>query len=299
MKNGILLIDKPARMSSAGVVARVKRMLGAVRVGHAGTLDPDATGLLILLINGATRVASYAADGLKVYSGEMKLGVRTSTDDISGEVLETSEAIPSWESVLSSVARHTGQIKQVPPNVSAIKVDGKRAYRMHRAGEEFELTAREVTVSRFDVTPTEDPAVFRYVVECTPGTYIRSLARDIGEELGCGGTVLSIRREASGYFAVKDAVSLDEVSWDRLRDWSELIPTVPRLSLPETVVKLLHNGMNTGLHRAWDAWVATGLQNLNSLVVFYSDLDPSSLGMLRIAEGGGFKFEINIKPVAE
>jgi tRNA pseudouridine55 synthase len=299
MKNGILLIDKPARMSSAGVVARVKRILGAARVGHAGTLDPDATGLLILLINGATRVASYAADGFKVYSGEMRLGVRTSTDDISGEVLETSEAIPSWESVLTSVARHTGRIKQVPPNVSAIKLDGKRAYRMHRSGEDFELAAREVTVRGFEVVPSDEPAVFRYVVECGPGTYIRSLARDIGDELGCGGTVLSIRREVSGYFGVKDAVSPDDVSWDRLRDWSELIPTVPRLSLPEEVVKLLHNGMNTGLHRAWEAWKVTGKQSANSLVVFHTHQDPSSLGVLRIGEGGGFKFEINIKPVPE
>ncbi len=299
MRNGILLIDKPARMSSAGVVARVKRKLGASRVGHAGTLDPDATGLLILLVNGATRVASYAADGFKVYSGEMKLGVRTSTDDISGEVLDTSDTIPLWDSVLEAVARHTGQIKQVPPNVSAIKVDGKRAYRMHRSGEECELAAREVTVRGFEVTPSDDPAVFRYVVECSPGTYIRSLARDIGDDLGCGGTVLSIRREVSGYFAVKDAVSLDEVSWDRLRDWSELIPTVPRLALPEALVTSLHNGMNVGLHRAWDAWSASGRQSPNNLVVFHSEKDPSSLGMLRILEGVGFKFEINIKPVAE
>lgn len=299
MRNGILLIDKPARMSSAGVVARVKRKLGANRVGHAGTLDPDATGLLILLVNGATRVASYAADGFKVYSGEMKLGVRTSTDDISGEVLETSDTIPLWDAVLETVARHTGQIKQVPPNVSAIKVDGKRAYRMHRSGEEFELAAREVTVRGFEVTPSDNPAVFRYVVECSPGTYIRSLARDIGDALGCGGTVLSIRREVSGYFALKDAVSLDEVSWERLRDWSELIPTVPRLALPEAVVASLHNGMNVGLHRAWDAWVASGQHSPNNLVVFHSEKDPSSLGMLRILEGVGFTFEINIKPVVE
>jgi tRNA pseudouridine55 synthase len=299
MKNGILLIDKPAGMSSAAVVARVKRMLRASRVGHAGTLDPDATGLLILLINGATRVASYAADGFKVYSGEMKLGLRTSTDDISGEVLETSEAIPSWDLVLESVARHTGQIKQVPPNVSAIKVDGKRAYRMHRSGEEFELAAREVTVRRFEVTQSADPAIFQYVVECSPGTYIRSLARDIGDDRGCGGTVLSIRREVSGYFAAKDAVSLDEVSWDRLRDWSELIPTVPRLALPESVVASLFNGMNVGLRRAWDAWMTTDRQSPNDLVVFHSDTDPSSLGMLRILDGVGFKFEINIKPIPE
>jgi tRNA U55 pseudouridine synthase TruB len=229
----------------------------------------------------------------------MKLGVRTSTDDISGEVLETSDAIPSWDLVLESVARHSGQIKQVPPNVSAIKVDGKRAYRMHRSGEEFELAEREVTVRRFEITASEEPAIFRYFVECSPGTYIRSLARDIGADLGCGGTVLSIRREVSGYFAVKDAVSLEEVSWDRLRDWSELIPTVPRLALPETVVTSLHNGMNVGLHRAWDAWLASGQQSPNSLVVFYSERDPSSLGILRILEGVGFKFEINIKPIAE
>jgi len=297
MRNGILLIDKPARMSSAAVVARVKRTLGANRVGHAGTLDPDATGLLILLINGATRVASYAADGYKVYSGEMKLGVRTSTDDISGEVLETCDVVPAWETVLGAVARQTGRIQQVPPNVSAIKVDGKRAYRMHRSGQEFELAARDVEVRSFEVAPSDDPTVFRYRVECSPGTYIRSLARDIGEELGCGGTVLSIRREASGYFDVKDGVALDEVSWERIRDWSELIPMVPRLSVPRSVVESLHNGMNVGLHRAWDRWIATGAQSPTGLVVFHADGDPASLGMLRIEEGVGFRFEINIKSV--
>lgn len=295
MRNGILLIDKPARMSSAAVVARVKRTLGASRVGHAGTLDPDATGLLILLINGATRVASYAADGFKAYSGEMRLGVRTSTDDISGDVLETSDAIPAWEVVLGAVARQTGRLKQVPPNVSAIKVDGKRAYRMHRSGQEFQLTARDVEVRRFEVTPGEDPSIFRYLVECSPGTYIRSLARDIGEELGCGGTVLSIRREASGYFDVKDGIALEQVSWEEIRDWCELIPLVPRLALPQSVIQSLHNGMNVGLHRAWDAWVAAGGQSPTGLVVFHAESDPASLGMLRLAEGGGFSFEINIK----
>ncbi len=273
-------------------------MLGAQRVGHAGTLDPDATGLLILLINGATRVASYAADGSKVYSGEMRLGVRTSTDDISGVVLETSDQIPDWSAVLEAVKGQSGSIKQVPPSVSAIKVDGKRAYRMHRQGQEFELVARDVEVLRFEATPSSDRATFGYVVECSPGTYIRSLARDIGTTLGCGGTVLSIRREASGYFDVRDAVTLEQVSWEQVRDWSELIPSVPRLALPDSVVESLYNGMNVGLHRAWDVWSASGGQSPSGLVVFHRHGAPASLGILRIEPDRGFTFEINIKPLS-
>jgi tRNA pseudouridine55 synthase len=296
MKSGILLIDKPAGMTSAGVVARVKRILKADKVGHAGTLDPDATGLLIILINGATRVASYAADGYKVYSGEMRLGVRTSTDDLAGNVLEQTDHIPPWTDVDGVIVQFEGRIQQVPPQVSAVKVNGKRAHKMHRSGETFELAPREVDIRRFERQPGATPDTFRYIVECSPGTYIRSLARDIGASLGCGGAVASIRRERSGHFSVDDALSLESMSWDAVQDWSALIPEVPRMALTQQVTASLLNGQPSGLGRAWDAWRDGGAESHNNLVVYYAEGNPQSLGILRIQDGDRFSFETNIHP---
>jgi len=296
MRNGILLIDKAPGVTSAGVVARVKRMLGADRVGHAGTLDPDATGLLILLLQGATRVASYAADGYKVYSGEMRLGVTTSTDDLAGEVLSSSDDPVEWSAVVSAAERLTGFISQVPPKVSAIKVNGKRAHKLHRQGESFELSARQVHVRRFEVTRGTSVRDVRYVVECSPGTYVRSLARDLGVILGCGASVGSIRRERSGHFRVEDAVRLENVSWDRVRDWSELVPEMPRVTLSSEVAASLLNGQRFGLQRAFQEWEASGKREEAEHVVFASVDGGESLGILRVGEGRCFEFELNIPP---
>ena len=248
MHSGIILIDKPAGITSAGVVGRVKRVLGAERVGHAGTLDPDATGLLVILVNGATRVASYAAEGTKRYSGVMRLGVTTSTDDMAGEVLSESSEIPAFEKVVEASRQFTGPIQQIPPKVSAIKVQGKRAHKLSREGQEFELMAREVTVSRFDIAKVS-PSSFSYVVECSPGTYVRSLARDIGEVLGCGGAVESIRREKSGPLSVDGGISLEQISWGHLQDWSLLIPHIPRVEIPEEMAAAILNGHQLTLKR--------------------------------------------------
>ncbi len=296
MKSGILLIDKPAGITSAGVVARVKRILKADRVGHAGTLDPDATGLLIILINGATRVASYAADGYKVYSGEMALGVRTSTDDLAGEIIEETDRIPQWSDIDAAITRFEGALQQVPPQVSAIKVNGKRAHKMHRQGESFELAARAVDIRRFERRPSQTNHRFEYVVECTPGTYIRSLARDIGATLGCGGAVASIRRERSGHFSVAEAVSLEDVGWAHVQDWSALIPEVPRVVLKDSITASLLNGQPSGLARAWEHWCSSGLASDSALVVYRAESDVQSLGILRIVDGDRFVFETNIHP---
>jgi tRNA pseudouridine55 synthase len=296
MKSGILLIDKPAGITSAGVVARVKRSLKADRVGHAGTLDPDATGLLIILINGATRVASYAADGYKVYSGEMALGVRTSTDDLAGEVLDETDSIPEWCDIDAAITRFEGAIQQVPPQVSAIKVNGKRAHKMHRQGECFELAPRAVDIRRFERRPSQINRRFEYIVECTPGTYIRSLARDIGATLGCGGAVASIRRERSGHFSVGDAIALEDVAWAHVQDWSALIPEVPRMVLEDSITASLLNGQLSGLSRAWEHWRDSGRASDNDLVVYRAESGSQSLGILRIIDGDRFAFETNIHP---
>jgi tRNA pseudouridine55 synthase len=291
-RNGIILIDKPAGISSAGVVARVKRTLAADRVGHAGTLDPDATGLLIILVNGATRVASYAADGWKTYSGEMQLGVSTSTDDLSGEVIGDGELLHDFPSICGFAAGFLGRIMQVPPKVSAKKLDGKRAYKLHRSGQQFELEAREVEVRRFEVSPTAEPTCIGYVLEVSPGTYVRSLARDLGAQLGCGAAVKTIRREASGYFSVLDAISVDSVSWEALRDWGALVPELPRLSFSDGVVSGLLNGQLSALRRAQDE--CNSMELTSRYVVYSRAGSADSLGILEVDPKGFFSFGLNI-----
>ena len=292
MHSGIILIDKPAGITSAGVVGRVKRLLEAERVGHAGTLDPDATGLLVVLVNGATRVASYAADGTKRYSGVMRLGLTTSTDDMAGEVLTESSEVPLFEKVVEASRKFVGPIQQVPPKVSAIKVQGKRAHKMSREGEEFELAAREVSVFRFDISKVSDTS-FSYVVECSPGTYVRSLARDIGEILGCGGAVESIRREKSGALSVEGAIPLEQISWGYLQDWSLLIPHIPRLEIPEEMAAAILNGHQLTLKRVAALPEVAALPRY-SLFAYASKGEPETLGLLKVLASGELQVVINL-----
>jgi tRNA pseudouridine55 synthase len=292
MRSGILLIDKPAGITSAGVVGRVKRVLGAERVGHAGTLDPDATGLLVILVNGATRVASYAADGAKRYSGLIRLGITTTTDDISGDVLSECEDIPPFERVEAASKAFVGSIQQVPPRVSAIKVGGKRAHKMTRDGEAFELAPRTVTVSVFNVRKVS-VNTFAYEIECSPGTYVRSLARDLGSALGCGATVESIRRERSGPLSVDNALQIDQVSWERLEDWSLLIPEVPRVELPEELAAAILTGHQQSLRVVRDN-PAVSVLSPDSLVAYRSIRGRETLGLLRILPSSEVRVEINI-----
>lgn len=296
--SGIILIDKPKGISSAGVVARVKRALKADRVGHAGTLDPDATGLLIVLLNGATRVASYAALGFKRYSGELMLGITTTSDDLTGEVLTSSEDIPSFDEIEAAALKLQGEIMQLPPKVSAKKLNGRRAYKLYRSGEDFELAPRRVEVREFKLTPTSDRATIAYLTEVSPGTYVRSLARDLGTMLGCGGAVKSIRRESSGHLTVGEAGTIDAISWDRVIDWGALLPDLPRISFSPSVVKGLLNGQMRALREAWDEYernTSKMVQSRASGVVLYSEIGGiESLGLLRFGSGAGFEFELNI-----
>ncbi|MEV8251026.1 tRNA pseudouridine(55) synthase TruB [Microbacterium sp. NPDC076768] len=213
---GILLVDKPAGLTSHDVVARTRRAFGTRKVGHAGTLDPMATGLLVLGIEGATRLLTYIVGADKTYQATIRLGQTTSTDDAEGEVWATA-ASADWdsvtdESVRSGIAALTGAISQVPSSVSAIKVDGRRAYDRVRAGEEVVLAAREVVVSRFDLLSMrqgDGVLDLDVIVDCSSGTYIRSLARDLGAALGVGGHLTSLRRTRVGPFDVTDGVELE------------------------------------------------------------------------------------------
>jgi tRNA pseudouridine55 synthase len=216
---GILLVDKPAGLTSHDVVARTRRAFGTRKVGHAGTLDPMATGLLVIGIEGATRLLTYVVGADKTYEATIRLGQTTGTDDADGEILVAADP-EAWdavtdEAVADGVAALTGQISQVPSAVSAIKVDGRRAYDRVRAGEDVVLAAREVTVSRFDVlAKRQGEGVFDLdvIVDCSSGTYIRALARDLGAALGVGGHLTSLRRTRVGPFEVADAALLDDLA---------------------------------------------------------------------------------------
>lgn len=221
--SGIVVVDKPAGMTSHGVVARVRRTLGTRKVGHAGTLDPMATGVLVLGVERATRLLGHLMLTEKTYSATVRLGATTTTDDAEGEVTATASAAHVTEAaVRAALVAFEGEIEQVPSTVSAIKVDGKRAYARARAGEDVELTARTVTIHAIeagDLRREGDFLDLEVRVACSSGTYIRAIARDLGTALGVGGHLTALRRHSVGPFTLEDANSdLDHLSVIGLAD---------------------------------------------------------------------------------
>lgn len=223
MNDGFLVIDKPAGITSHDVVGKLRKVFGTRRVGHAGTLDPMATGVLVVGINNATRLLQYITEGKKRYLGTIRLGASTVTDDREGELLTTASPEKlrdiSDREIANSLATMVGEISQRPSSVSAIKVDGKRSYDRVRAGENVELPARTVTIDNISVATIErsDSAIDVAIdVTCSAGTYIRAIARDLGELLGVGGHLTSLRRTEVSPFVLADAASLDVVTVDSL-----------------------------------------------------------------------------------
>jgi tRNA pseudouridine55 synthase len=219
MPNGILLVDKPDGMTSHGVVSRVRRLAGTKKVGHAGTLDPMATGLLILGLGPSTRLLTWLVGADKEYLATIRLGSTTVTDDAEGDVIDSAApglvAAVTTERIVEGVSVLTGDIEQVPSAVSAIKVDGVRSYAKVRAGEDVALAARPVTVSAFEILAERrgDESIDLDVrVVCSSGTYIRALARDLGSALGIGGHLTALRRTRIGAFDVTEALTLDALA---------------------------------------------------------------------------------------
>ncbi|NKR29018.1 tRNA pseudouridine(55) synthase TruB [Rhodococcus hoagii] len=219
---GLLIVDKEAGMTSHDVVSRCRKLLNTRKVGHAGTLDPMATGVLILGVERATKLLGLLALTTKSYSATIRLGQATTTDDAEGEVLTTADASAvTDEQIAAEIAKLTGDIQQVPASVSAIKVDGQRAHALIRAGEEVTLAARPVTVSRFDVLARRDVpgdsggfVDLDVDVDCSSGTYIRALARDLGAALGVGGHLTALRRTSVGPFTLEHARTLEQLAED-------------------------------------------------------------------------------------
>jgi tRNA pseudouridine55 synthase len=217
--SGLVVVDKPAGMTSHDVVARVRKLAGTRKVGHAGTLDPMATGVLVLGVERATRLLTYLVGADKDYLATIRLGAATISDDADGEVLRRPGAAGVAEAdVRAGIGRLTGELMQVPSAVSAVKVDGKRAYARVRAGEGVDLQPRPVTVHRFDVLdlrgtslePDDLPVLdVDVAVSCTSGTYVRALARDLGDALGCGGHLTALRRTRVGPYGLDGALTLE------------------------------------------------------------------------------------------
>ena len=210
--DGLLVVDKPAGWTSHDVVGRVRRLAQTRKVGHAGTLDPMATGVLVLGIGRATRLLGHLALTDKAYDATIRLGATTVTDDAEGEVVEVRDASAVTDDALAAgMAALTGDLQQVPSSVSAVKVDGVRSYARVRAGEQVELKARSVTVSRFALRERRGDDL-DVVVECTSGTYVRALARDLGAALGVGGHLTALRRTRVGPFGLEVARTLEQAA---------------------------------------------------------------------------------------
>jgi tRNA pseudouridine55 synthase len=242
--SGILLVDKPGGITSHDVVSRVRKLAGTRKVGHAGTLDPMATGLLILGIDSSTRLLTYLVGLDKEYLATIRLGFATTTDDAEGDAIgESVDANGiTAEEIASAIVSLTGVIRQVPSSVSAIKVDGKRSYDRVRDGEEFTLVAREVTVTAFEVLALR-PGELDVRVECSSGTYIRALARDLGAALGIGGHLTSLRRTRIGPFSISDAEPLgDDLMTGLLAPASVAQQLFPSVQLTETETIELQQG---------------------------------------------------------
>lgn len=258
--SGWVVVDKPAGPTSTHIVNKVRWAFQAQKAGHAGTLDPDATGILAIALGEATKTVPYVTDAMKAYRFTVSFGIATNTDDADGTVIATSALRPSDEDLQAVLPTFLGDIMQVPPAFSAVKIDGERAYAKARAGEDVELAARPLFVESLDLVerPNPDTAILDMV--CGKGGYVRAIARDLGQRLGCLGHVATLRRIWSGPFELEDAITLDDI--ERLARTPELDATLLPLSagltdlpqLPTTVegATRLRNG-NPGIVISSDA----------------------------------------------
>ncbi|AXQ94697.1 tRNA pseudouridine(55) synthase TruB [Cereibacter azotoformans] len=226
--SGWLVVDKPAGMTSTAVVNKVRWALGAQKAGHAGTLDPDATGVLAVALGEATKTVPYITDALKCYRFMVRLGVGTRTDDASGEVIATSEARPEDPEIEAALAAFRGEIMQVPPQFSAVKVEGERAYDLAREGERLDLAARPLWVESLELISRPDADHVELEMVCGKGGYVRSIARDLGQALGCRGHVEWLRRTWSGPFEAEEGISVATI--DELAKSEELLTHVMPLA---------------------------------------------------------------------
>lgn len=257
--HGWIVVDKPLGVTSTAVVNKARWAYQAQKAGHAGTLDPMATGVLAIAFGEATKTVPFAQEGLKTYRFTVRLGQQTTTDDAEGEVIATSEIRPEDAAIADALTGFTGDIQQVPPRFSAVKINGERAYDLARDGVDVELAARPLYVRRLELQDRPDPDHAVLEMVCGKGGYVRSIARDLGAELGCLGHVVDLRRTASGGFTLEGA--LDFSSFDDLRE----ADTRPLMALEAGLHDLPQQRLRRG--------DAQRLMNGNPVAVTHTDLD--------------------------
>lgn len=259
--SGWLVVDKPAGMTSTSVVNKVRWAFDAKKAGHAGTLDPDATGVLAVALGEATKTVPYITDALKAYTFTVRLGQATNTDDAEGEVIASSDKRPEDDEIKAALGQFVGDIMQVPPKFSAVKIDGQRAYKLARDGEDVELAARQLWVEELLMIDREDADHVTLEMTCGKGGYVRSIARDLGEALGCHGHVRELRRIWSGPFDATDGLTIDQIdAMAKTPDLDQYLRPIEQglAELPE--VKATSEG-------------ATRMRNGNPGMVIASDVD--------------------------
>ncbi len=258
--NGWLVVDKPSGMTSTAVVNKVKWLLDARKAGHGGTLDPMATGLLPVAFGEATKTVSHVMDGKKAYRFTLRWGIETNTDDAEGEAVEESDFRPDPAAVERVLARFTGRIEQVPPQFSAIKIDGVRAYKLARADKEVILNPREIEIHDIHIIGAPDPDHTEFAVVSGKGAYMRALARDIAHAVGSFGHIAALRRTEVGPFDAGDAISLDELESigqiaareQKLLPVETALDDIPALAVTESEAIRLKNGQAVSLLRKVD-----------------------------------------------
>ena len=247
--SGVLVVNKHEGVTSHDIVNKIRRLYGTKRVGHTGTLDPMATGVLVVLVGRAAKAAEYLVCDEKSYRATIKLGITTDTEDITGWIITKSEALPSCEEMQAACLNFVGKIKQIPPMYSALKVGGRKLCDIARAGGEVEREAREIEIFSLSCTPTEDNSEYVLDVKCSSGTYIRTLCADIGKQLGCGAAMATLERTEAGGFDLSQAHTVAELEKMNESDREELlIPTeslfasLRKIILPAFYEKLCRNG---------------------------------------------------------
>lgn len=259
--SGWLVVDKPAGLTSTAVVNKVRWAFDAKKAGHAGTLDPEATGVLAIALGEATKTVPYVTDALKAYAFTMRLGQATNTDDAEGEVIAQSDLRPSDDTIKAALSAFVGEIMQVPPKFSAVKIDGERAYKLARDGEEFEVEARPLWVEELVMTDRPDADHVTLEMTCGKGGYVRAIARDLGAALGCHGHVQTLRRLWSGPFTAAEGLTLDRI---------EALARTPEL---DTHLRPLEEGLADLPELRCTAEGAARLRNGNPGMVLASDVE--------------------------
>ncbi len=246
---GVLIVNKPEGITSHDVVGKIRKLFGTRKVGHTGTLDPLATGVLVILLGRAAKAAEYLVADRKTYRARLTLGITTDTEDITGKILTQINDIPNADKVMMACGEFVGKIKQIPPMYSALKVDGKKLYDLAREGIEVERQARDIEIFRLECTRTDSAEEYDMLVECSSGTYIRTLCADIGAQLGCGGVMSALHRVRAGGFDIEASHTIEELEALEINErFALLAPTeslfgeLEAVRLPAFYEKLCRSG---------------------------------------------------------